>query len=585
MNIFYNFSEFVNDELAALKLEGVLPKNLDISNVSVDPPRDTAHGDIACNAAMVLAKPSGSKPRQLAELLAERLKKHPGVEEVVVAGPGFLNFRLNIEFWHAHLRTVILAGDTYGNSRIGNGERVNVEYISANPTGPLHVGHARGAVFGDVLASLLEKAGYLVTREYYINDAGAQVDELARSLYWRYCELSGKVVGEMPDGLYPGDYLISVAKQLMDRDGDCWNNLPESEWLSVFRVYAVNSMMEKIRDDLSNIGINQSTFISERALVESGMVQRVVDILDDKNLVYNGVLEPPKGKKTADWEERPQTLFKSSQFGDDVDRPLKKADGTWTYFASDLAYHLDKNKRGFTNLINIWGADHGGYVKRVSAGIEALTDGKANLDVKLCQLVRLLEDGEIAKMSKRAGNFVTLSELVNSVGKDVVRFIMLTRKNDAQLDFDLVKVLEQSRDNPIFYVQYAHARSYSVIRMANDIFPESDFSIESLKSINLELLKNKDEIALIKIIALWPRIIESAAESHEPHRLAFYLCELAAAFHSLWSKAKSDASLRFVVDDDLSLTQTRIALVLGMRTVVASGLQVMGITPLDELRA
>jgi|TARA_B110000263_G_C15295888_1_gene505596 arginyl-tRNA synthetase len=585
MNVFNNFSGFVNNELAALKVEGLLPKGLDTSNVSVDPPRDATHGDITCNAAMVLAKPAGIKPRELAELLAERLRTYSDVEDIEIAGPGFLNLRLTVQFWHNHLRSVISAGDSYGNSRIGNGALVNVEYISANPTGPLHVGHARGAVFGDVLAALLEKSGYLVTREYYINDAGAQVDELARSLYWRYCELLGKVVGEMPNGLYPGDYLISVAERLIERDGSCWDDLPENEWLAVFREYAVDSMMENIRDDLSNMGINQSTFISERSLVDSGMVQRVVDILEDKNLIYIGILKPPKGMKTADWEERPQTLFKSSQYGDDVDRPLKKSDGTWTYFASDLAYHLDKNKRGFTNLINIWGADHGGYIKRVSAGIEALTDGEVNLDIKLCQLVRLLEDGEVSKMSKRSGNFVMLRELINSVGKDVVRFIMLTRKNDAQLDFDLIKVLEQSRDNPVFYVQYAHARSYSVVRMAKEVFPNIDFTLEYLKLIDLDFLKNNDEIALIKLIASWPRIIESAADSHEPHRLAFYLCELAAAFHSLWSKAKGDASLRFVVDDDLGVTQARIALVLGVRTVIASGLDVMGITPLEELRA
>ena len=525
MNVFNNFSGFVNNELAALKVEGLLPKGLDTSNVSVDPPRDATHGDITCNAAMVLAKPAGIKPRELAELLAERLRTYSDVEDIEIAGPGFLNLRLTVQFWHNHLRSVISAGDSYGNSRIGNGALVNVEYISANPTGPLHVGHARGAVFGDVLAALLEKSGYLVTREYYINDAGAQVDELARSLYWRYCELLGKVVGEMPNGLYPGDYLISVAERLIERDGSCWDDLPENEWLAVFREYAVDSMMENIRDDLSNMGINQSTFISERSLVDSGMVQRVVDILEDKNLIYIGILKPPKGMKTADWEERPQTLFKSSQYGDDVDRPLKKSDGTWTYFASDLAYHLDKNKRGFTNLINIWGADHGGYIKRVSAGIEALTDGEVNLDIKLCQLVRLLEDGEVSKMSKRSGNFVMLRELINSVGKDVVRFIMLTRKNDAQLDFDLIKVLEQSRDNPVFYVQYAHARSYSVVRMAKEVFPNIDFTLEYLKLIDLDFLKNNDEIALIKLIASWPRIIESAADSHEPHRLAFYLCE------------------------------------------------------------
>ena len=585
MNVFSYFSDVVQENIKDLQEAGSLSADLDASRVAVDPPRDAAHGDLACNAAMMLAKPAGMKPRELAELLAERLREHPHITDVEIAGPGFLNLRLNDDYWRNHLLDVLAAGEAYGDSDIGGGEPVNVEYVSANPTGPLHVGHARGAVFGDVLASLLDKAGYAVTREYYINDAGAQVDALARSLHWRYCETLGDAKGDMPDGLYPGDYLVPVAKSLADRDSTRWRDLNESEWLAEFRRVAVDAMMDQIRGDLAVLGIAQSVFSSERTLVDAGMVDAVVETLEGKGLIYRGTLDPPKGKKPDDWEERPQTLFRASDFGDDSDRPLKKSDGTWTYFASDLAYHLDKYRRGFNTLINVWGADHGGYVKRVAAGVAALTDGEAALDVKLCQLVRLLEDGEVAKMSKRAGTFVTLRELVDAVGRDVVRFIMLTRKNDAQLDFDLVKVSEQSRDNPVFYVQYAHARSHSVARMAQEAFPDGDFSLDAVRGADLSRLTESSEISLIKTIAAWPRTIEGAAEAHEPHRLAFYLYDLAAAFHALWSKAREDASLRFVVADDLELTRARMALVVGVRTVVASGLRVMGVDPVDELRA
>ena len=585
MNVFSQFSDVIQAEIKALQDAGSLPAGLDTSRVTVEPPRDAAHGDLTSNAAMVLAKAAGKKPRDLAEMLAARVQAQPHVAAAEIAGPGFLNLRLDDDFWRDHLRDVLAAGARYGDSEIGAGEPVNVEYVSANPTGPLHVGHARGAVFGDVLASLLDKAGYAVTREYYINDAGAQVDALARSVHWRYGEALGEAKGEMPEELYPGDYLVAVGNALAERDGDRWRDLPENEWLSEFRLYAVDAMMAQIRGDLAALGIEQAVFKSERDLVEAGMVDAVVDTLEEKGLIYVGVLEPPKGKKPDDWEERPQTLFRAGDLGDDSDRPLKKSDGTWTYFASDLAYHLDKYRRGFTTLINVWGADHGGYVKRVAAGVEALTGGEATLDVKLCQLVRLLEAGEPAKMSKRAGTFVALRELVDAVGRDVVRFIMLTRKNDAQLDFDLVKVREQSRDNPVFYVQYAHARSYSVARMAQEAFPDGDFSVESLRSADLARLTDSDELALIKTIAAWPRTVEGAAEAHEPHRLAFYLYDLAAAFHALWSKAREDPSLRFVVAEDAELTRARMALVFGVRTVVASGLRVMGVEPVEELRA
>ncbi|NKB49146.1 MAG: arginine--tRNA ligase [Alphaproteobacteria bacterium] len=585
MNVFSDFRDVVQADIKALQDAGSLPADLNASRVAVDPPREAAHGDLTCNAAMMLAKAAGMKPRDLAELLAVRLRDHPQISDVEIAGPGFLNLRLNEDYWRDHLRDVLAAGAAYGDSDMGAGEPVNVEYVSANPTGPLHVGHARGAVFGDVLASLLDKAGYAVTREYYINDAGAQVDALARSVHWRYSEALGAVSGDMPEGLYPGDYLVPVGKALAARDGARWQDQAEDEWLAEFRQLGVDAMMAQIRDDLAALGIEQSVFTSERALVEAGMVDAVVETVEGQDLIYVGVLEPPKGKKPDDWEERPQTLFRASNFGDDSDRPLKKSDGSWTYFASDLAYHLDKYRRGFKTLINVWGADHGGYVKRVAAGVEALTGGEAELDVKLCQLVRLLEDGEVAKMSKRAGTFVTLRELVDAVGRDVVRFIMLTRKNDAQLDFDLVRVREQSRDNPVFYVQYAHARSHSVARMALEAFPDADFSVAAARGANLARLTDSDELQLIKTIAAWPRTVEGAAEAHEPHRLAFYLYDLAAAFHALWSRAREDASLRFVVADDPELTQARMALVLGVRTVVASGLRVMGVEPVDELRA
>ena len=585
MNVFSDFEKIVRAEIEVLQGAGDLPDGLDVSRIAVEPPREAAHGDLTSNAAMVLAKAAAMKPRDLAELLAARLEAHPKISAVEIAGPGFVNLRLDDGFWRDHLRDVLAAGASYGDSDLGAGAPINVEYVSANPTGPLHVGHARGAVFGDVLATLLDKAGYAVTREYYINDAGAQVDALARSVHWRYCEALGDSMGDMPEGLYPGDYLVAVGEALAERDGGKWRDLPEADWLETFRTFAVAAMMAQIRDNLAALGIEQAVFTSERALVEAGIVDAVIDILDDKGLIYRGTLDPPKGKKPDDWEKRPQTLFRASDFGDDSDRPLKKSDGSWTYFASDLAYHLDKYRRGFNILINVWGADHGGYVKRVAAGVEALTGAEAVLDVKLCQLVRLLEDGEPAKMSKRAGTFVTLRELVDAVGRDVVRFIMLTRKNDAQLDFDLVKVREQSRDNPVFYVQYAHARSHSVARMAAEAFPGIDFSLDAVRSADLSRLTESSEISLIKTIAAWPRTVEGAAEAHEPHRLAFYLYDLAAAFHALWSKAREDTSLRFVVADDAELTRARMALVLGVRTVVASGLWVMGVEPVDELRA
>ena len=488
------------------------------------------------------------------------------------------------DFWFAQLEKILRTGPDYGTSNIGAGEPVNVEYVSANPTGPMHVGHGRGAVFGDALANLLARSGFKVTREYYINDAGAQVDALARSTHLRYREALGEKIGAIPDGFYPGDYLIEVGAALAERDGDRWLGGDESEWLAPVREFAIAAMMDLIRNDLAALGIRHDVFTSERALVENGAVEQTINDLIDRDLVYTGILEPPKGKTPEDWEPRPQTLFRATQFGDDVDRPLRKSDGSWTYFAADIAYHADKFRRGFATMIDVWGADHGGYIKRMQAAVKAITGGEGALDVKVCQLVNLMDKGEPVKMSKRAGTFVTLRDVVDKVGRDVVRFIMLTRRNDQALDFDLTKVLEQSRENPVFYVQYAHARASSVIRHAAEEFPGVNLDLVALASGPLNLLTDSDELALIKAMAGWPRMMEGAAEAHEPHRLAFYLYELASQFHALWSKGRDDASLRFLIPDDIERTAARLALVRAVQTVVATGLRVFGVEPLEEMR-
>ncbi len=584
MNFYRYLREAVLTSLKDLEREGLIPEGVDTTRVSVDPPRDPAHGDVATNAAMVLSKAVGMKPRDLADLLAERLGAMEEVESAEVAGPGFLNLRLSKSFWHVRLGEVLKTGESYGDSHLGGGAKVNVEYVSANPTGPMHVGHGRGAVVGDVLARLLEKAGYRVTKEYYINDAGAQVDVLARSLHHRYREALGEDLGDVPEGLYPGDYLVAVGKALADAEGDKYQNVEESQWLPEVRQYAIDAMMDLIREDLAALGVEHDEFFSERSLVEAGGVDKVLDFLTGNGLIYTGVLEPPKGKKPDDWEERPQTLFKASEFGDDVDRPIKKSDGSWTYFATDMAYHLNKFKRGYGTMIDVWGADHGGYVKRMEAAIKALTEGQGELDVKLCQMVSLLDNGEPVKMSKRSGTFVTLREVIDAVGKDVVRFIMLTRKNDAQLDFDLSKVKEQSRENPVFYVQYAHARAHSVMRHAAEQFPDLEQSGEALASADLSLLSDEAELDLIKQMATWPRLVEGAAEAHEPHRIAYYLYDLASLFHGLWNKGKDNADLRFLFADNEELTRARLALLKGTATVIASGLEVFGVTPVEEMR-
>ena len=584
INLFRYFHDIVAAEIGELARAGVLPAGLDTSRIAVEPPRDPNHGDVSTNAAMVLAKPAGMAPRALAEKLVERLKRRPEVVAAAPAGPGFINLRLADGFWHERLAEIVRAGPAYGDSRLGAGKPVNIEYVSANPTGPMHVGHGRGAVVGDALAALLDKVGFAVTREYYINDAGAQVDVLARSAYLRYREALGESVGAIPEGLYPGDYLKETGRALAERDGRKWLGAAEETWLPAVRDFAITEMLALIRGDLAALGVRHDVFTSERAIVAAGAIERALATLEGQGLVYVGTLEPPKGKLPDDWEARPQTLFRSTQFGDDVDRPLKKSDGSWTYFAADIAYHLDKYRRGFADMIDVWGADHGGYVKRVAAAVTALSSGQAVLDVKLCQLVNLFDKGAPVRMSKRAGTFVTLREVVDEVGKDVFRFVMLTRRNDQALDFDYAKVVEQSKDNPVFYVQYAHARARSVLRHAAEQFPAAQLRPESLAAAPLQRLTDPAELALIRHLASWPRLVESAAETHEPHRIAFYLQELAAAFHGLWNKGKDDSGLRFIMSDAPELTMARLTLVQAVAFVVASGLKVFGVEPVEEMR-
>lgn len=584
MNHYREFRDFLVEELENLAAAGGLPGGLDFGRVTVGPPRDPAHGDVSTNAAMVLAKSAAMKPRDLAEALLPRLSAHEHVTEGDIAGPGFINLRLSPDFWYRRLADILRAGTDYGRSDLGAGRPVNVEYVSANPTGPLHVAHARGAVIGDALAALLAKVGFDVTTEYYTNDAGAQVDTLARSTYLRYREALGEDIGEIPEGHYPGAYLKEVGAELAARDGERWRDQPEAVWLPEIRGFAVAAMMDRVRADLKLLGIEQTVFASERAIVDAGGVDAVFDSLTDRGLLYTGTLEPPKGRKPDDWEPRPQTLFRATDFGDDVDRPLKKSDGSWTYFANDMAYHLDKFRRGGVTMIDVLGADHGGYVKRMQAAVNALTEGQGSLTVIICQMVKLMRAGEPMKMSKRAGTFVTVRELVEEVGKGVVRFIMLTRKNDAPLEFDLDKVLEQSRDNPVFYVQYAHARARSVLRHAAAEMPEIGQDRDQLAGAGLYRLTDADELGLIRQMAAWPRLLEAAAEAYEPHRIAFYLYDLAAAFHGLWNRGKEDTRLRFLLPDQPDATAARLALVQAVALVIASGLEIFGIEPLEELR-
>lgn len=581
MNVFRGFRDQIVKVIGQLAEAGEFPTGLDVSRISAEPPRDPSHGDLSTNAAMVLAKPSSMKPRDLAEVITKGMLDLDSVEHAEVAGPGFINVRFSPAFWQDQLKTILDQGIEYGQSDIGQGQRVNVEYVSANPTGPLHVAHARGAVVGDSLVNLLRKAGFDVTSEYYINDAGAQVDQLGRSAHLRYREALGEDIGEVPEGLYPGEYMIEIGQELSAKFGDNYIGASEQEWLGTFRDYAIEQLLMQIKDDLAALGISQDVFTSERALVDAGKVDDVYATLDGRGLIYQGVLEPPKGKAAPDdWEPREQTLFRATDFDDDIDRPLKKSDGSWTYFSNDIANHLDKFERGFPTMIDIWGADHGGYVKRMTAAVNAVTEGQGKLDIKLCQMVHLKKGGQPFRMSKRSGNFVTLRDLIEELGengKDVVRFIMLTRKNDTQMDFDLDKSVEQSRENPVFYVQYAHARCCSVLRNAS--VDDGD-----LVSADMSLLDDPSELDVIRELANWPRIIEAAADAHEPHRIAFYLNDLASAFHGLWNKGKDNTRLRFISEDDPKGTQARLALVKGVATVIASGLGVMGVTPLEELR-
>ncbi len=575
--LFERYLGFVNDALDALEAAGRLPSGLDRRNVTVEPPRDATHGDLATNAAMVLAKPAKSNPRAIADALAAELEKASGVAAVDVAGPGFINLRLQPHVWTQELQQVLEQGRDYGRSSLGQGARINVEYVSANPTGPMHMGHCRGAVVGDALATLLDYAGYDVTREYYINDAGGQVDTLARSVHLRYREALGEAIGEIPEGLYPGDYLVPLGQALAAEFGDRYVTLPEGEWLQLFKGRATGAMMELIKTDLALLGIHHDVFFSEASLHTAGSVDRTLHDLEARGLIYEGVLEKPKGEAAEDWEPRPQTLFRAAQFGDDSDRALKKSDGSWTYFAGDVAYHWDKLQRGFVQLVNLFGADHGGYVKRMQAAVNAMSDGKVPLDIRLVQMVRLFRAGEPVKMSKRSGSFVTLADVVREVGKDVVRFIMLTKRSDSQLDFDFAKVVEQSKDNPVFYVQYAHARIYSLARRAG----EAGIVVRAPTTADLALL-DAEERALIQQAAQWPRAVEAAALAHEPHRIAFYLYDLASAFHSLWHRGNDDPSKRFLVEDE-PLTMARLALARGIGQVIANGLGVMGVTPVEEM--
>ena len=584
MNLFEIFQHRIAACVADLGQEGVFPASLDTARITVEPPRDPSHGDLATNAAMVLSKEAGMPPRVFAEKLLPKLAALEGVTSAEIAGPGFINLRLKASLFHSVVSAVLAQRQTFGMSTKGKGQKVNVEFVSANPTGPMHVGHGRGAVFGDALASLLSFTGYDVTREYYINDAGAQVDILGRSAFLRYREALGEDIGAIPEGLYPGDYLVPVGEALAKKHGSSLLTKNESEWLPLVRQTAIDAMMDLIRDDLLALAIKHDVFFSERSLSVGGNrdeIAALIEELKQRDLVYQGRLPPPKGAPIEDWEDREQALFRATQFGDDVDRPLLKSDGSYTYFAADIAYHRSKYLRGFATMIDVWGADHGGYIKRMTAAVKAATDGLGDLDVKICQLVRLLRNGEQVRMSKRSGDFITLREVVDEVGVDAVRFMMLYRKNDATLDFDLGKVIEQSKDNPVFYVQYAHARCASVARQALSVVKAT---ADDLKKATLAPLTDQAELGVMRRLAQYPRIVESAALAHEPHRIAFYVHELASDFHALWNRGKDHPDLRFVIENDRELTIARLALVDSVRTVLASGLSVLGVSAPDEMR-
>jgi arginyl-tRNA synthetase len=576
LSLYAQYAALLDGVLDELQSEGALPDGIDRKSVAVEPPRDAAHGDLATNAAMVLAKQARTNPRALAELIAPKLQAVPAVTSVEVAGPGFINLRLSSEAWRDELTTILREGENYGRSNAGAAERVNVEYVSANPTGPLHMGHCRGAVVGDALARVLEAAGFRVTKEYYVNDAGAQVETLARSVHLRYREALGEDIGGIPEGMYPGDYLKPIGAELAAEFGGKYAQAPESEWLGLFMSRAVAAMLDLIRHDLALLGIHHDLFASEAEVQRQGSVDKAMETLRSKGLVYEGVLEAPKGQTPDDWAPVELTLFRSTEFGDDQDRPMKKSDGSWTYFGSDAAYHLQKAESA-DHLVNIWGADHAGTVKRVQAAVRALTDGRVDLDVKLVQMVRLFRAGEPVKMSKRGGTFVTLADVVREVGKDVVRFMMLTRRADAPLDFDFAKVVEASKDNPVFYVQYAHARIRSLQRKA----PEAGVDLDA--PADLDLL-DEEELGLVKLAAQYPRSVEGAAMAHEPHRIAFYLYDLAAAFHALWNRGNDDPGRRFLVEGNPQLSRARLELASGIGQIIRSGLDLMGVEAAEEMR-
>lgn len=586
MNIYNNLRQEIESIILRSDELSVDKSKIKLSSISVEPPKNKDHGDVSTNVAMVLSKPLKKNPRELASVIAKEIEQISYVEKVQIAGAGFINLTLSNDIWYETLSNILQLEDNFGNSNIGNGQKVNVEYVSANPTGPMHIGHARGAVYGDALSLLLQKCGFDVTREYYINDAGAQIDVLAKSVFLRYRETLGQEIGKIPAGLYPGEYLVNVGKLLADKYADRLLHMPEHDWLAIVKEFSMSAMMDLVKSDLKLLNIEHDVFTSEKEIQQTGKIEKGLEVLSNKGLIYKGTLEPPKGKQPDDWEPREQTLFKSTSFGDDLDRAVKKADDSYTYFASDIAYHLDKIERGFDKMVIVLGADHGGYIKRLKSIVTALSDGKADIDVKISQIVHFIEDGKPIKMSKRAGTFTTVKDVIEDVGSEIVRFIMLTRKNDAVLDFDLDKVRDQTKDNPVFYVQYANARANSVLRVAERDFPQAFDKYKEFDSSDISLLANlqsEDEIDFIKFMATWPRIVEAAAINNEPHRIAFYLQEIASKFHFLWNKGNSDTTMRFILPENIQLTASRLLMLKAFTYIISSGLSVMGVKPLSEM--